>query len=645
MGVRKQFPGGMVKGVSIPGQSFSNFQQASSSFNTLASKLDRMVNFAVSEGEKVAVAQGAEYAAANPISVQQYYDANPEEREKMVGGDKYTSYGKALRAAQINFLATDLAIKAEKDMVKLKTIAVGSNMDVEMYEAGLDGIVKGYTDAMADTDAEAAISVKAKIASSANTYYTSYLDDKIKDYKSQQKLNAIEYGETKIAQISDELKAGVERSLLLDTGEDYEEFDIDKHFAIKKEQYLAELKKKDPGKEYIKGWIARWDAEVIQEKKNYMYSKYVNTDENLSSTIKARAIYKEVQNGNFEGNKELQKIFNSLDDEEKKDFVNQVRDWRNNLIDDKKIEQEDDERDLTQTKSTFMKQYLEYEENNDVAGAKKLIKDAYAIDEKLGNELKVLFNTEKEEGKFFNQETKDDLYFDYLQNKLSQQEVFDAAKEGLISRETALDLTSRLATKNSAIYTKADLELRRLLGVPEPEAINSSILKSKKYREYIRASGELIKYYNKNSMNQSLTGESLLKYAQGLVTTQKTTDIEKEEFKNNALEIIGTSPQGFNLDSSDWENYFRNFYNKNYTSASYDFFDFNDKGKLDLLIKELKELKLMKPGTRYKPGTVPPSQLEVGSGVPLVGTDKFERPNGITDDQLDILITRLEDLK
>ena len=56
-------------------------------------------------------------------------------------------------------------VKAEKDMVKLKTIAVGSNMDVEMYEAGLDGIVKGYTDAMADTDAEAAISVKDKIAS------------------------------------------------------------------------------------------------------------------------------------------------------------------------------------------------------------------------------------------------------------------------------------------------------------------------------------------------------------------------------------------------------------------------------------------------------------------------------------------------
>ena len=106
-----------------------------------------------------------------------------------------------------------------------------------------------------------------------------------------------------------------------------------------------------------------------------------------------------------------------------------------------------------------------------------------------------------------------------------------------------------------------------------------------------------------------------------------------------------TSPKGFNLDSSDWENYFRNFYDKNYTSASYDFFDFDNKGKLDLLIKELKELKLMKPGTRYKPGTVPPSQLEVGSGVPLVGTDKFERPNGITDDQLDILITRLEDLK
>lgn len=51
MSVRKVFPGGMIRPVSIPNVNFSQFQVQSSAFNNLAQRLDRMMNFAVQQGE------------------------------------------------------------------------------------------------------------------------------------------------------------------------------------------------------------------------------------------------------------------------------------------------------------------------------------------------------------------------------------------------------------------------------------------------------------------------------------------------------------------------------------------------------------------------------------------------------------------
>ena len=41
--------------------------------------------------------------------LQQYLDANPKEREKLVKGDKITSYG-YIKSCTNKFLATDIAI-------------------------------------------------------------------------------------------------------------------------------------------------------------------------------------------------------------------------------------------------------------------------------------------------------------------------------------------------------------------------------------------------------------------------------------------------------------------------------------------------------------------------------------------------------
>ena len=99
MSVRKVFPGGMIRPVSIPNVNFSQFQVQSSAFNNLAQRLDRMMNFAVQQGEKVAIEEGKKFAASNPLDADTFYNADPEEREKLVGGDNITSYGRALKIA------------------------------------------------------------------------------------------------------------------------------------------------------------------------------------------------------------------------------------------------------------------------------------------------------------------------------------------------------------------------------------------------------------------------------------------------------------------------------------------------------------------------------------------------------------------
>ena len=101
---RKIFKGNLVRGVNIPNIGFENFRVSSSGFDNLSRRLDIIKNFAVDQGEKIAIEEGKEYAAENPISIQQYLDANPKEREKLVKGDKITSYGRSIRAAQISML-------------------------------------------------------------------------------------------------------------------------------------------------------------------------------------------------------------------------------------------------------------------------------------------------------------------------------------------------------------------------------------------------------------------------------------------------------------------------------------------------------------------------------------------------------------
>ena len=210
---RKIYRGSLVEGASIPSVDFSQYKVQASGFDSLTQRLDAINTFAL-KGLNIEMEEaGKQYAAENPVSVEQFYNANPADRNNVIGGNKVTTYGKAIRATHINILSSDLAIKAQKDFMDLKIEAhilktKGTPMTLDMYKNKLDGIVNGYSEALLPVDADASVATQAKLATTANSYYTSYADDLIKDHKKRQTTEAIIYGNDHIERISDIVKLG-----------------------------------------------------------------------------------------------------------------------------------------------------------------------------------------------------------------------------------------------------------------------------------------------------------------------------------------------------------------------------------------------------------------------------------------------------
>ena len=637
MSARKIFPGGMIRPVSIPNINFSQFQVQSSAYSNLAQRLDRMMNFAVTEGEKVAIEEGKEFAASNPLNVDDFYNAKPEEREQLIKGDKITSYGKAVRIAQINLLATDIAIKANEDFTKLKVVAVGSNMDADMYEAGLNAIVKGYSDSLLSVDADAAITVKAQLATKANTYYTAYLDDKISDYNTTKAANLQNWGQDQLDTIPDEIKAGTMRTIELE-GET-KNVTIEEYLDFKKSEYLTKIEANPKLRKYSLQWEKDWDARVQLELKNYLYTKFVDTNDNRETMSAASKAKKEVDNGTFFGDKEAQRIFKNLDSEEQKKFKEEVAKWKAAVIKSREEDETGIELDLQDEKEKLTEQYLQAETDNDTEKANELIDQAYKLDTALGNEFKKLFNADLKSGLFFDPDAEVNLFFDLYNGTLSEQEIMDALSAGNIGKETAISLRSQMVSMRKDSYAKADLELRKQLSIPEPGSITPGFIETKKYRQYVKRSGELLRFYNNNP---GATPNELIDYARSLEEKQKDQDLNEQDFNKQVTDLVSMDGP-FKMSSSEWDKYFREFYNEKHLTVQTDFLSFNDKSKIPLLIKELEELKMMTDGVRYIPSTVPPGELEVDDRL-FRGAKEFKRPEGVTNREIDMIIDILEDM-
>ena len=93
----------------------------------------------------------------------------------------------------------------------------------------------------------------------------------------------------------------------------------------------------------------------------------------------------------------------------------------------------------------------------------------------------------------------------------------DAVSAGNISKETAISLRSQMVSMRKDSYAKADAELRKTIGIPEPGSITPGFIETKKYRQYVKRSAELLKFYNDNP---NATPRELIDYARGLEDKQ-----------------------------------------------------------------------------------------------------------------------------
>jgi hypothetical protein len=356
----------------------------------------------------------------------------------------------------------------------------------------------------------------------------------------------------------------------------------------------------------------------------------------MSNASKAN---KEIQNETFFGNKEAQRIFKNLDSEEQKKFKAEVRTWKADVISSREKDETGNELDLKKEKDRLTEEYLKAETENDTEKVNELIDQAYKLDTALGNEFKKLFNSDLKSGLFYDPDKEVDLFFDLYNGKLSEQEIMDAVSAGNISKETAISLRSQMVSMRKDSYAKADAELRKTIGIPEPGSITPAFIEKKKYKQYVKRSAELLKYYNDNP---NATPNQLIAYARGLEEKQEIQNMNEQDFKKKSNDL--TSMDGpFKMSSSEWDKYFREFYNDKHLTVQTDFLDFNDTSKISNLIKELEELKLMTDGVRYIPSTVPPGELQVDDKF-FGGAKEFKRPEGVTNREIDMIIDILEDM-
>ena len=269
----------------------------------------------------------------------------------MVKGNPNTTYGSAIRATQLNLLTSQITMKAQNDFADLKTKAYANDMDLDTYTNELNAIVNGYTDAVLEVDGEASIVANAKLATTANTYLTSYSDKLLKDYKNMKDATVLSYSNQTIEQIPDIVKGGAEQSingpdgqpLLGENGEPIK-LSLDDILKLRKQEKEQELIVNNISPEKLLQWSKDWDARVNREKANFLFSEYVDTPFNYKAgTNHANQIYKQVQNGNFGGYKNLKKIYESLPEDKQKEFRTKVKEWKQSIIKAK----EDDNTTLT----------------------------------------------------------------------------------------------------------------------------------------------------------------------------------------------------------------------------------------------------------------------------------------------------------
>ncbi len=648
---RIKYRGNLQSGAMVNVQ-FPQFKVMAAGMDDLSRKLDIVNDFALKKLDKQMLDEGTKYAAENPVSVDQFLNANPAEKNKLIQGNKNTTYGQAIRVNQLNLLTSQITMKAQKDFSDLKTQAYVSNMDLETYTAQLNAIVEGYTESLLDVDGEASIVANAKLASTANTYLTSYSDKLLKDHRNMQDAIVLGYSNDTLDLIPDIIKGGAEQGFLDSEGnalldQDGKEIKLtlDELLKRKKEIIEAELVANNISPEKLLQWSKDWDARVIREKTNFLFSEYVDKPINYKAgTNHANQIYKQVQNGNFGGYENLKKIYESLPEDKQKEFRSKVKEWKTSIIN----AAEDDDKSLTIDKKDEVEdikfRYYNARADGNFNEAELIVEEARLLDKDLYIELSEKLDADEHDGDFTKDTTDDGLGFIDLQDDLTitkdltHDKIQQAYDLRYITKEQKIKLDADLEVSKTKKFTEGEKIMRNAFGYSEASMLNMSKKDKAAANLYRQKSNELLAFMRSNpdATAQDITNEAL-RLTQG-VETKQLKEQDAKDLKKNI-----TSGE-FKLSSKIWKPYLQKYYQTEdggaYSHNNYTEEFLKTPEGVDRLITEMEELK------EFDDGKLIEDKFDMGTGI---RDEVFQRPriNGqpITNDFIDKFIEELQDYK
>ena len=184
---KSQLPGFRASDIQL---SFANYRAQADVAGEIIKRIDTVSDFALKKVNEQKVEEGTKYGVENAPSLSQVLETDAEDRKELFKDNK-TIFNKAARDAQFGFVINEMAIAAHRDFANAEIEANENQQSQALYLKTLSNIKDEYVKVVSSINPDLAVELDAKLATKANTYYTSYIDKKIKESATQTKVLAM----------------------------------------------------------------------------------------------------------------------------------------------------------------------------------------------------------------------------------------------------------------------------------------------------------------------------------------------------------------------------------------------------------------------------------------------------------------------
>ena len=471
----KGYAGDLVGGINIPNIGFQQYSAQSDFYSTLDKKLDAITKFSTIQAGEEALTRADEFSVKNPINLNDFLNASKIEKQELVGDDNYTEYGKRVRLNQKNNILTQLTLTATRDFQNLRLEAEQSDMDPEEFANLIDARVNGYADLGFSIDSELGTKIKQSVGATANSMFVKYSDQKISEVKTQRLAQASQYAEFSIDEIGGIIASSTEYFGDLEELPDGTmgktgrfELNPDQMLEATKAQVIQTYIKYGKTPAEIKAFETSWDAEVLNQKNDYLMTEAVDTAATRGNPIVAFEIYNNFVEGKITNPKVLA-IYNSLSSEEQNDFLDKVSTYSQRIT---KLAEDEDKAEKSLALNNIddaVNGYRLAEKNGDQGEAEKYINLLFSYGSVAADKYKLLsedFDKDVEEGFYLV-----DADFDYLADSAEDGTLTNAIirnfyDEGKILKEDKAKLVVLNNTKTKDSLTVGRRSIKQAVGYP-----------------------------------------------------------------------------------------------------------------------------------------------------------------------------------